>query len=205
MLLRFALTLLFLSTTPLIANPKENLAIQEMRLQCQNLGYQIHSHRVDIEILQEKVLSLNSTLESLRQEMGSHQKMGGDLVTNRLSQIEKKIKNLEKNHETVLGDLKTLKNHLNDSTQALTKCQQKLTDLDKQLTCDIKSLKHSLQSMLTLLQKGEVGEQKTYTVQSGDSLGKIAQDFHTTIKRLKEYNQLTSDQIIIGQKLQIPE
>ncbi len=44
-----------------------------------------------------------------------------------------------------------------------------------------------------------------YTVQSGDSLSKIAVKHGTTVKALKEVNKLQSDVIRIGQKLKLPE
>ncbi|MED4018701.1 LysM peptidoglycan-binding domain-containing protein [Sutcliffiella cohnii] len=43
-----------------------------------------------------------------------------------------------------------------------------------------------------------------YTVVSGDSLSVIAKRFNTTVTRLKEVNNLTSDVLFIGQKLVIP-
>ncbi|MDR2778724.1 MAG: LysM peptidoglycan-binding domain-containing protein [Puniceicoccales bacterium] len=44
-----------------------------------------------------------------------------------------------------------------------------------------------------------------YTVQAGDSLSKIAHMYGITIKSLKETNNLSSDKLVIGQKLAIPE
>ncbi|HMP76062.1 MAG TPA: LysM peptidoglycan-binding domain-containing protein [Kiritimatiellia bacterium] len=44
----------------------------------------------------------------------------------------------------------------------------------------------------------------TYVVQSGDSLSKIASRQGTTVKALKEVNNLQSDVIRIGQKLKLP-
>lgn len=43
------------------------------------------------------------------------------------------------------------------------------------------------------------------TVQSGDSLYKIAQRTNTSVSQIKEFNGLTSDRIFVGQKLNIPE
>ena len=45
------------------------------------------------------------------------------------------------------------------------------------------------------------GGDGTYTVQKGDTLGKIAQKFGTTVAKLREQNHLKSDMIYVGQKL----
>jgi len=44
----------------------------------------------------------------------------------------------------------------------------------------------------------------TYTVKSGDNLGKIAKSHGTTVAKLREANGLKTDQIKVGQKLKIP-
>tara|TARA_Y100001934_G_scaffold280213_1_gene386245 strand:+ start:2307 stop:3179 length:873 start_codon:yes stop_codon:yes gene_type:complete len=43
-----------------------------------------------------------------------------------------------------------------------------------------------------------------YVVKSGDMLGKIARKFKTSVKRLREVNNLPSDRIRVGQKLKLP-
>ena len=42
-----------------------------------------------------------------------------------------------------------------------------------------------------------------YKVKSGDSLGKIAHKYHTTVRQLKSWNNLKSDRIAIGQRLKV--
>jgi LysM repeat protein len=44
----------------------------------------------------------------------------------------------------------------------------------------------------------------TYTVKSGDTLGKLATEFHTTVKAIQSANGLTDTKIKVGQKLKIP-
>ncbi len=45
----------------------------------------------------------------------------------------------------------------------------------------------------------------TYTVKNGDSLYKIAQTYNTTVDAIKSLNNLTSNSLVIGQVLQIPQ
>jgi LysM repeat protein len=44
----------------------------------------------------------------------------------------------------------------------------------------------------------------TYTVKSGDTLGKLATEFHTTVKAIQSANGLSDTRIKVGQKLKIP-
>ncbi len=44
----------------------------------------------------------------------------------------------------------------------------------------------------------------TYTVQSGDSLYKIARKYNTTVDAIKKLNNLTTDLLTVGQELSIP-
>ncbi len=46
---------------------------------------------------------------------------------------------------------------------------------------------------------------ETYIVQSGDTLYSIARKYNTTVSKLKEYNNLTSDILSVGQILKIKE
>ena len=44
-----------------------------------------------------------------------------------------------------------------------------------------------------------------YTVKSGDTLGEIAKQFHTTVKAIQSANGLADTRIKVGQKLKIPK
>jgi LysM repeat protein len=48
------------------------------------------------------------------------------------------------------------------------------------------------------------GGQQVYTVKSGDTLTKIAKQFGTSISAVRSENNLTTDKIVVGQKLKIP-
>lgn len=165
----------------------ESAALQELRLSLDRYSYQLNSHGVDLNLLQEQAEHLEKSISQIRQEIKA---------SSLEKPVEKRLSNLEKAQETLVADLKLLKNHFNATTESVATVQSQL----KQLTIDIQSLKNSIQSMLSLLQ----GDQKTYIVKSGDSLGKIAQDHKTDIKTLKKINNLSTDTIFSGQRLTLP-
>lgn len=53
-------------------------------------------------------------------------------------------------------------------------------------------------------QKTTISPRKVYKVKSGDTLGHIAQRYHTSISSIKRLNHLKSDNIQVGQVLKIP-
>ena len=167
--------LLLLLSGPLFGGPPESLAVQEMRLSLDQIGYQLNSHQVELDLFQERIQKLERT------------------PTPTSSSSDARLARLEKAHEALLADCKSLQS-------SLSSCQSKLTQIDKQLTSDIKGLKDSLHSMLALLQ-GNDGE---YIVKPGDSLGQIALDHKTDLKTLKQLNNLSNDTIRVGQKLVLP-
>jgi len=191
--------LLIIGSGALFGAPqRESLAVQEMRLALDQIGYQIHGHQAEIDLFQERISKLEGSVDKLSQQL----RQGSQDRT-----LEGRLTRLEKAHETLIADFKSLKGHLNETNSAIATCQTKLSQIDKQLSSDVKSLKRSLESMLALLQKGGASaiEGDVYVVKQGDSLGQIALDHKTDIKTLKQINNLTTDTIFVGQKLSIPQ
>lgn len=67
----------------------------------------------------------------------------------------------------------------------------KTTSKDKTTTKDKKT------------QKDKKGKYVTYTVKSGDTLSKIAKQYHVSVQDIKKWNNLKNDLIRINQKLKI--
>ncbi len=193
--MKYACFLLLTISGALFGAPqRESLAVQEMRSALDQVGFQIHGHQVEIDLFQERLDKLENSVD----------KLGGQVRQGKQDRtLEGRLSNLEKAHDTLITDLKSLKGHLNETSTALTSCQTKLTQIDKQLSSDVKGLKRSLESMLALLQKGEPSG--AYVVKPGDSLGQIALDHKTDTKTLKQLNNLSSDKIVVGQKLTLPQ
>jgi LysM repeat protein len=203
------ITLLVLLLAAPLLGASSSVALDDLRINLADTAREVKCQKGEIELLHDKLSSMQTSLDNALKEVSNS---GGDgLEKDKWSSLEKRIGQIEKSNKTLVSDLKTLKDHLNESSLQLAKCQDSLSKLDHELNSDIKSLKSSMQSMLSLLQGGDKATsiasssgQKNYTVKPGDSLGKIAQDHHTTIRELKTLNSLEKDQIVVGQKLQVP-
>ena len=73
----------------------------------------------------------------------------------------------------------------------------------------LKDLNNLSSNMLSIGQKLLVTDkyltdENTYIVKSGDTLYALAKKYNTTVAKIKEYNNLNSDVLSIGQKLKIP-
>lgn len=189
---------LFLGGALYGAPQRESLALQEIRAGMDQVHFKLKNHQAELDLFQERLHALEAVLKDFKSELSQ---------AKRSQPLEIRIGVLEKAHEALISDFKSLKNHLTETGTVVAQCQTKLTHLDKQLSSDIQALKTSLHSMLALLQKesGIEVSSRVYTVQPGDSLSQIAVDQKTDIKTLKQLNNLSNDTIFTGQKLRLPE
>lgn len=183
---------------------KDNIAMQELRLDLEEYGRSMHAHKVDIELLHEKVENLQNTLSTLKDELKAGGEVDIEVTKERASQLEKKVAVLEKNCKTLASDFILLKDHINETALTISSLDKKLESLEKDLSLDIKALKGTLQNIVAYVEGNQSPSSKSYTVQSGDTLEKIANKHKTSIKEIKDLNHLANDRIYSGQKLQIP-
>lgn len=149
------------------------------------LRMMVDNHEEELRAFEERLVNQETIMDSLRnmvQESGSQQK---NQVNISISAQERQLKSLQ---DRII--------ELEKKTQAQAHQINLLQD----------ALKTFIDSFSTSSTPSvELSSAKTYVVKNGDSLGKIARAHRTTTQTLRQMNNLSSDKIIIGQKLQVPE
>lgn len=160
---------------------------EEMKTEIADLRHSLHGTEVELKLLEEKFES---------REMASPK---GDVVS-----LQRKIALLEKTVDKMSTDLKSLMSYANQTTTSLSHYRDQIQEIDRKLG-EVSKLRSTLSQMSKTYAAPEPVAQNTYRVKSGDSLEKIARMHQTTAEALKKSNQLTSDKIVIGQELTIPQ
>lgn len=169
------------------------------------LKLRVNNHEVEINQIQEKFSSIDATVDSLRKQATDAVKLHRDQIQISNISLDNRLSNLETVSKGLVSDIQTIKSRLNE---ALADYKQQLSNYDRVIAAQgqaIDKLQNALKTVTELLQTGEDAEANLiYTVKPGDSLEKIANTQGSSIKAIKEANQLTTDRIRVGQKLKIP-
>ncbi|MBA2728842.1 MAG: LysM peptidoglycan-binding domain-containing protein [Parachlamydiaceae bacterium] len=187
----------------------EAIAIRNLRENIDAMRHGQNNHENEIRVFAEKFDSIETIIDSLRSQLRESSRAHKDNLNASASDLDSKIADLELVTKGAASDLRQLKEHANESSNVLTQYQQRLRDLEKvseQQAQQINNLQSALKAITEILGKdSDDPSSKIYRVKSGDSLEKIANANQTSIKVLKELNNLTNDRIIINQKLKLPE
>jgi len=193
-LIRFLLIAGTLILTPLDATPYTQVTTQELAQEMRALHYQLKNLDRQVQQLHNQTETQEEVVEDLREAIDKKQKK---------SSTDQQWK---EGMEQVIADLKTLRDHLQRLSSESEAASEKQKALEKHTT----HLQAALNTLFDALEipnpyhPAEDGHM-VYEVKSGDSLGKIALQNKTTIKKIKELNHLKKDTIYIGQKLKLPK
>lgn len=197
------------------------MAMREMRDSLDTMRHEVDNHETEIRMFDERVNNQEATLVSLRQQLQDANQANKELIKGNANSLEAKIASLESVNKSLMADMTQFKAHANESSNALEQYKKKISELEKTLTelekilekqnQNLDNVKSAMASMMDAMQVKEVvtslpqsdGE-KIYKIKAGDSLEKIARAHNTTVKVLKELNNLSSDRIVVGQTLHLP-
>lgn len=174
-----------------------------------DLCHAMNNHEIELRQIDEKFANITAIVDSLRKQLDRRAKEHKEQLQLSESGIESKVCSLELAVKGLSADICQIKKHINDSLAVFSRSKEKLEVLESEIKLQNQNIDHlqsALKTLISSLSKNEEDSQeKVYCVKSGDSLEKIANAHQTTVKAIKEANQLTNDRIIINQKLKIPD
>jgi LysM repeat protein/archaellum component FlaC len=206
---------------------ENSAAIKEIKNALDNMRHGINNHEIEMRAFEERLSTLDSMIETVRDQAGEVQRAHKEQMKGSSQDLETKIAALETNSKGIMGDLKQLKTHANDSAAVLAQMVQKFSELEKVIdrqNQDIDSLQTAMHSLVEAFGGGktlgagkesgskDAGKknpsppENSYRVKPGDNLEKIARAHQTSIRALKELNHLPEedDKIVVGKILLIP-
>lgn len=201
--------------------------LKQVRVSVSDLKHELRNHESEIRLFEEKLHNQELQLESVKQEVTDGIQSQKDFskanvinLEGQIQNLNSKLESLDNTLKSLIVDMRQIKTQSNDSVYVLSQYKQKLVELEsvtEAQTQHMKNLELAMNSIMEVLQAREAAEKaamainrtsassKSYKVQSGDSLEKIARRHDISVQALKEANQLSSDQIMINQTLKIPE
>lgn len=209
------------------------IAIKEMRDSIEDIRHEVNNHEAEIRMFDEKLTNFDSIIENVRDQLSNANRSHKEQLKGSSANLESKIAALETTSNGLMTDLKLFKTHSNETSAVLMQYKQKIAELEKiidQQNQNIEYLQAAMRSLMEVLQgkaavsikpsvksTGEgmvsstsvlataVNSDRCYKIKAGDSLEKIARSYQVSIQSLKDLNGLTSDLIVVGKTLIIPE
>ena len=184
--------------------------VRRLSDQVEVFSHELTNSDAEIRILKQKFTTLEDIVESLKRDMDSINNVQKVNLEVTEGHLKSKFNSCDGVLKGFASDLKELKSHTNQGTDAMQKHQLKIVELENLVHSQeqkIEHLKSLLNKLLTALdiEQDSSNDYATYRVKFGDSLGLIAQKHGVTIKSIKKLNALKSDTIFSGQKLKIPK
>lgn len=184
-------------------------SIKEVQMELAEVKYLVNNHQRELSILDEKIQEENQVISQVKTEALSGNNPTSKKLRQDIDLLKKQIANVDGQQEKIIENLKKLGSHAEKTTSALAQYKTKMEGVEKtaheakERLEEVRKLKGTLTTLTqTLSQRGE--GRKIYRVQSGDSIGAIAQQYGTTSSAIKSANRLDGDNIIAGQELVIP-
>lgn len=160
-----------------------NPSSYELQLEIADLKHQIRTLEVEMQLMEEKIDEQKASESKVLQSHIQIQEEVIDKLCSKIQIFEKSIEQLLEHQNKINTQLTTHENRLQS----------------------VSELKNTLEDLLTKIHSSTTKTRvKSYKVQGGDSLEKIARLHHISVEALKANNKLIKDTIFPGQELQIP-
>jgi LysM repeat protein len=139
---------------------------------------------------------------------GSEEEKQAGKGANETGSVEARLNKLEFQHQMLMEDVNEIRESgMEVSQKELSKLRKAVADLEKRLA----GLEDKLKKDVQPRREADAGEERagtsrSYTVEEGDTLFGIGQEYDVTVEQLREWNDLSAqDYIHPGQELKVAE
>lgn len=200
---------------------ENSVAFTELRDTIDFLRHEVSNQETEVHMLTEKINNQESTIDGLRQTVFDTNQANKDFLRSNLANADAKIQGLELANKGLITDICQLRTHANESSALLEQYKRKISELEQIVTLqnqNIDNMHAAMRSLTEALSKETAvaiesdsrdtrdfgPDSKIYRIKPGDNLEKIARSHNTSVKAIKELNNLSSDKIVVGKLIKIP-
>ena len=143
-----------------------------------------------------------------QQAMAEVQRVSGqiDVLQNNFDDLARRVSKLESGG----GETRALRQEIDSLRSTVAELRRQMESQRGEIVKDISGRIAKMQpppapEKKTVKKTVVTGPHYEYTVQSGDSLFIIAKAFNTSVSKIREMNNLKSDRLRVGQKINVPK
>jgi len=126
-----------------------------------------------------------------------------DVIQNNVDDHASRLTRLERKNGN--ADTAALQSRVAALEASNAELRRKIESLRGEIASDLtKKIEQIMRSQPKPKPQPTAGPHKEYVVQSGDTLSLVAEAFNTTVRQIREMNNLKSDSLRVGQKLKVP-
>ncbi|MBM3201499.1 MAG: LysM peptidoglycan-binding domain-containing protein [Chlamydiae bacterium] len=198
------------------AEYQTEIALHKMRSEIDEIKHDIHTHQLELSVLEGKSQSNEETLLTMRKEGLGTEAAKLEKTQSILAQLHQKISLVEKKQEEVEKHLQTVAHHNQEMQKALAQYREKIGEIERNISlhnqtiAEMAKVKDHLRTLSEIaISQGTMEVEGRhflpYRVKSGDTLDKIAKEHRTSAEMLRKINHMNNDLILAGQDLLVPK
>lgn len=127
-----------------------------------------------------------------------------DVLQTNVNELQERVGKLERG-----GDTQAMRQEINTLRAEIEALRRELRsqrgEIVKDLSGRISKIQAASAPAKPVPQKVVIGPHREYVVKSGDTLSLVSQAFDVPVKKIREMNNLKSDNLRVGQKLNLPK
>lgn len=160
------------------------------------------------------ILSGCETLQSpqQRQQAAARQQAASRHAEERVYRVQGQVESVEMENARLMQEIQQLREEIRSFNAQISQLNGQMSSLEAKQAREMQELIKRVEGLLKktvaarpAASSSSRGSGREHVVESGHTLSAIASAYGTTVKAIKEANNLKSDNIYVGQKLFIPE